>query len=217
MKYSLVKNNLELLLGPMDWDQYSFQMALLARGIVVTLPINGPSFVLSYDKNLKIFPTEVVDIDIKVDEIITGSELTFEENVLYYIPLKTKLSAKQKTEKIQKKREELKTQLRSIRKIQEESGVTVTIADVPCVFATDRESQGMMSRTLQYISTPINWKLKNGSWIVVSKEYMEYAIIQMGKHIQATFDKEETLSKKLDSLDLFGLFEINLQEEWDKI
>lgn len=211
--YTLIKNN-KIELGPIQWSNIAFQNKLYSQGIVVTLPLTEPTDVIFLSDGFKIYPTEIVNASFNVDEYISGIELTFEENILYYIQLISKLSEEEQNKKRDEKKDLLKIQLRNIRKNEETSGVTVIIEGTPCVFATDRESQGMMSRTLQYMSTPINWKLKDGSWVVVSKEYMEYAIRKMGEHIQSTFDKEEIISKQIDSLNLFDAFTFDVEKEW---
>ena len=214
MKYTLIKNE-KIVFGPQDWSSSSFSKALFDLGVSISLPTVPQEGIDNIIGGYKIYPTEVVDVSIAANQYISSYDFVMEKDIAYYTPILSTLSEDEIASKIANIKPGLFETLRLKRVAIEQGGLLIQVGDTPCIFDTDRDSQGMLHRTYSFMQEPVMWKLKdNFSWVLLSKNDMLYVIMNITKHISDCFIKEATLQAKIESLNIIDLAAFNVDTEW---
>lgn len=213
--YTLLKKT-EIIFGPVDWSPIDFQKKLYEQSINISLPLNPPESTLNIGNDFFIYPTEVNVASPYYDEKkINNGTYSIIKNKLIYSEQITKLTDEEKQIKFNKKKEELLLSIKQKRQQQESAGIKIQLNDIDCYFSTDRESQGLLHRTYSFMTEPVNWKLKDNTWIILNKDEVLSVIKKITEYVEDCFHKEQSLSIKIESLNFDQLFLFELVSEWE--
>lgn len=211
----LNKNKVEF--GPIDWNQVELSRFISTQyNQQVSLPSTKPIQPILLQNNIAIYPAEVVKEIPALDEKIDGFTTIIESDKVYCIDKIVKLSSHELDEKIINKRNELRAEIQKKRQTVEWGGLDIKVTDQTYRFDTDRDSQGMIHRTFEFMTQPVNWKLAdNVSWVTLTKEQLGIVIQAVLAHIAIGFNKEEKLVNKINSSLLEDLYSFDLDKEWE--
>ena len=213
----VVLNNNVVEFGPINWNPIEFSRFISAKfDKFISLPILAPEAPVIFSNELAIFPAEVVKEEPALDEKIDGFTTIVESDKVYCIDKIVKLSSHELDEKITNKRIDLRQAIQQKRQKFEWGGLDIKVTDQTYRFDTDRDSQGMIHRTYEFMTQPVNWKLAdNESWVTLTKEQLGIVIQAVLAHIAIGFNKEEKLVNKINSSLLEDLYSFDLDKEWE--
>lgn len=99
---------------------------------------------------------------------------------------------------IEEVKEIRKTEIVPIRKIKENTTITVVVSEKEIVTDTSREERMLISSKLSAAPNTYNYKFKNG-WFEVTTEQLQYILTQIDNTVQAAFDWEMEKLQEIDA------------------
>ena len=213
--YSIIKDD-KIVFGPIPWNPAEFSRFLFSEGIQVSFPNKEFEDKMLFINGFILYPTTVVKANLTPDQKVISHITSIETNMVYY----TEVAGVMDEEEINTKLEELKVNLRNTLKFKridaEQNGLTIKVGDKLCIFDTDRDSQGMLHRTYDFMIAPVSWKLKdNVTWVTLDKETMLYVIQNIAYNISESFRKEDVIQNLINGLDVFEAVDFDINAEWE--
>ena len=207
----------KVVFGPISWSPAGLSSFLATYNLNVSLPIEMPVLPIKFLDNIAIYPAVEVKKTPAIDEKIDGFTTIIESDKVFCVDNVIKLTESELNEKIAIKKNELRIAIQKKRQEIEWGGLDINIDGLYYRFDTDRDSQGMIHRTYQFMVQPINWKLAdNVSWVMLTKDQLSLVLQAVLSHITNSFAKEQTLVTKLNTISINELYTFDLDKEWEK-
>lgn len=191
MKYTLVDEKENIILGPIEWDVFAFQQVLNSNGFNISIsPIEATS-VMSFGEAFKIYPTDTTYI-IPKEYQRKINNFSIKKGKGVYIESVINLEGKELEDILMLKKGKMIAELSSTRKFHQYS--PINIGDF--ILSADLNSQTAMNiaiNSMDDINT-INWKDSYGKWYEMSKKDLSKYILIINERTQKLFNKEKEMN-----------------------
>lgn len=190
--FVIVKDNQEVILGPMPWRKLFFQNILLEEHeLEVELPQKNDGVYIVND-NFKILPAQYTEdaYDSKIEQL-NGPFWTFYEDkaVGHFVKL---------NRQVEHVKSDLKALVAEKRWKKEVGGVKVSIQGNEYTADTSREGRGVYLQALQLGSDGSSWKFPEG-FVQMSLAELQTVVTAIVTHVQTCFEEEAIRITEIDS------------------